>query len=440
MTRPTRRGLLGASAAALAGLAGCSSIPFVGGDSSRSLPDYDTAALGAVAEPTALRAPATYPGPVPESLVDTHRERARDALNSVPEDPDVPNGAVTRRLRNLRERVAETLGRATAPADPTLGAVAAWQNRRADAVELAVAYRAATGDLAPDAVSDRRADTYAALESFRADWTYRGASPVGALATSHGLERELAHARNWLAPDRTAPGDPVAAPLRTGEAAAAVERGRAGLDTVTGLYDALGAEDQRDQWTPIAVAANRLAEAASATTERVAPFLVGSMPEPGAVLDRDVDGTPADSLFTEASRAAIRHRRGAEQARERGDYAVAVVESGRALAAVLATGRAVDAIRNGDVGVPPDAESVSARRRDAVGALRRAQSAAPEPVSRLIAHPWWSSLRLADERLADASSADTAVLAVGVYAAVERVAAAVPDVAARTADELQQAE
>jgi hypothetical protein len=433
VTRYTRRGTLAAGASTLAALAGCSSLPFTDDDGSDDLPSYDKLELASAARENAYDPPEWYPGPVPSSLLETHRSRTLDLLDGVPEEPSFPNEAVTERLRRHRERAVEFLPEEV-PERPGLGDVADWRRVRGDAAEVAFAYRAAAGNLDDYGVEQRRLQVRNDYRTARADWTYRGENAVDALATSYELESELAAARRDLTPERTVPTDPRSAPFEAGEVTARVEEARAHLDTATVLRDAHREAGMADYWTEVAGAAGRLVGATRNTVEHVAPFLFEDV-DAREVFDREVDRSPARELFARGVSSAKGNRRQAEAAADRGDYALAVVWAGRSIVATLALARGVDAVRDGDHGVPPDTDAVLAQREAAVDALRGVESVPPEPLTLLLAEPM-RSIEYADGELAEDPSDRGVVRLAGEYAYAEYVLDALPAVVDRVGSEL----
>lgn len=433
MTRHTRRGALAAGASTLAALAGCSSLPFTGSDDD-SPPAYDALALGDAVGSEAVETPETYPGPVPRSLLATHRDRTEALLGSVPEAPTVPNEAVADRLRERRERVAERASEPTTD-NPTLADVADRRYTREDAAEVAFAFRAATGALRPTDVETRRLAVRDDYRTAHSEVAYVGEDAVDALAVGFELESEFADARESLSPDGAVPERPQAAPFRAGEVAASVEAVRAHLDTVAGLRDSHRRPEMTDYWTDIAVAAGGLNEARRATTERVAPFLFDD-PEPRDVLNGDAANTTAVELLRFGQVAASNAEESVANARGRGDYATAVVDTARALVDTLATGRAVDAIRDGAVSAPADTAAVVAERDAAVDALREATATAPSRLAALTAAPTVRRFQYADERLSEDPSDRTVVRESARLTYVSYAAEAVLSVVDRVAREL----
>lgn len=438
MTRYTRRGALAAGASTLAALSGCSSLPFVG-NGGNSLPDYDWLDLSEAVRGSRVPPVEAYPGPVPSSLLVTHRQRAETLLESVPESPSFPNTAISEDLRQDRERVADRLADRSTPDDPSPGDLDDLEYLRRSTADVAFAYRAASGDFdAADAASwrERVRDDYRSLHSER---TYTGSTPAEAVVAASTLEAGLADARLSIEPDRAFPANPKQAPFTAGELAGELEDADAALATVRGLSDARRDDTGTDHWNAVVSASGVLAGAYEATRDEHAPYLSEQSRLRDVVGDRSVEDTPRAELFRLGESNAIRGKRTAEEAASRGDYATALLAYVRGLVGTLATARSVEAVRDGDHGVPPDAAAVEARRTAAVDALRDARAAEPAVLASAAADPLWHVLDDADDRLVDGPTNLGVVHAAGKYAYVEYAAGALPNVVDRAATELQRA-
>lgn len=430
MTRYSRRGALAAGASTLAALAGCSSLPVVGGNGGDSLPAYDELAIADAIQDDPVATPDTYPGPVPASLLATHRERARDLLDSVPAAPSVPNEAVTDRLRDLRAR-ADNRWPDSAQADPTLRALADWRLARTDAAEVAYAYRAATGDLDEADVEAARVEVRDRFRTLNTEGMYVGEDRLDALAVGYELDACLADARHHLAPDQSFPADPRSEPFRAGEVAAGLEETRGHLDTVAGLRDAHREPGMADYWNDVAGAAARLADVRHATVDRVAPFLFDDA-DAREVLGGEASATAVE-LLDYGIVAADNSAESAASARNSGNYAAAVVDTARSLVDTLATGRAIDASRTDDYDAPADAATVEAERDAAVAALRDAASTTPTLLTALTVAPSARRLQYADERLQEDPSDRTVARESARYTYISYAAGAIPAVVDRVA-------
>ncbi|MDH5020084.1 hypothetical protein [Halobacterium rubrum] len=436
--RLSRRGVLAAGgASALAALAGCSSVPFVGGGSDDDpLPEYDVADLAETIRTSRVETSAVYPAPVPESLVDAHRRRATDLLDSVPESPSFPNEAIQTAVRHEYEHAADRLSDTDDVDDPiTLDDVGTWEHARDDAAAAAFAYRAASGEFdAADAARWRRRveDDYRTERRAR---PYRGETVLDALAVAAELEERLETARRWLRPNESFPENPETAPREVGDVAADLERADAGVATVRGLREARPDDGLSDHWGAIAGAAGELDDVYHETVDEVAPYLEGD-PEPGEIFDSDVsNATAAHDLFE----AAVPHPdiERAEAALARSNYATAVREYTRALLGSLVVARSADAIQAGEHGTPPDVATVRNTRQTAVDAVHSLESDRQSLLAEQLATGLRRHIDYRDRNLLSEHANDRSVVrAAGGYTYVAYAAEQVPAVADRVAREL----
>ncbi|MGB9965407.1 hypothetical protein [Halobacterium hubeiense] len=443
MTDRSRRAFLAAGAGVLAATAGCSRLPVVGDD--EPSPAYDYERL--VDAPTMLRATVStpHPGPVPDALAEAHAERAATLLEGVPEYPSIPNGAVAARIRDDREHAAESVADGST-AVSTLDELAGWRSARADAAEVSGAYAAATGDVDPQRLRERRDAVRADLDAFRDEWAYRGRNVVEAVAVHRNVEELAMAARDALVPARSFPADPKAAVFEVGQLVRSVERARAAVDDAAGLRDAAvgdGAASYRDA---IATAAVRLQRATAATERRLHPYVD---PETDvADFERDLRGTPAEWLFNRAKPSAGDAVESVERAVERGDYASAVAESGRSLVALLVLESAVEAIRDGEYGMPESTDDVLDVRERAVDAVEETEGMEPRSLTDAFAGWARRALRDAERALAgnpqysygdELPDRENVRNAVAGYALATHVVEAIPPVADRVTAELREA-
>lgn len=361
----TRRTVLaGLGAAGVAGLAGCSDLPILdrnGGQRDVSLPSDVAGDLEWPASP--------FPVAVPDAFGTRHRDRARELLAAVPEDPSVPNGAVAEELRSDRASAADRLA-ADVEAPWALEALSEWRDRRESAAAVRGAYRAATGTDDAERVLERRQAIQADLGSVVADHAYRGSTPLEAVLVHAPLEDLLADCRRYVRPVPGYPADPLARPFEAGDAVGSLEAARAALADARRLREASlrGREDAPAQWTALIDALDRLRLAVGRTSSRVDAFL--DVEEPP--FETDVEGTPAAALFESARRAVTSTTEAANERRSAGEYANAALESARALAASEAFRVAIEGIRNGAYREPVTVGSVrraAERARRAITAI-----------------------------------------------------------------------
>lgn len=440
MTEQSRRAFLAAGVSGLAAVAGCSNLPWSGGET--DTPDYDSARLRPL--PEAVEIPETYPGAVPDALATNHRERARALLDEVPVDPSFPNGAVTTRLARERSEAADQVAETDVGA-ATLGGLGDWQYARQSAAEVWGAHDAAAGESSRRWFRDWRRDVRADLQDFESDWAHRGPDVETALLAHREFELMVENCRTYLVTRRSFPADPKADVFAAGELVADVERARAELADVVGLRDRFtesGMPTYRDQ---LATAGSMLEQTVRATREPVSPYFA----EDAGIDDfeRDVGDTPAADLFRAASRMAYGATDYVADSLDEQNYATAVVAGGNALVELLALSTAVDAIEAGDYGVPESTDAVVEHRESALDALERAEGVEPTAVAQAVGRPVWRAFRDAEQRLGaryesqreDVPDSTDVMHAVGNYALTVHAARAVPAVVERVTQALDEA-
>ncbi|MFB6160192.1 MAG: hypothetical protein ABEJ61_03340 [Haloferacaceae archaeon] len=376
--RLSRRGALAVGGAGLAALAGCAGV-FDRGDDP---PSYDASALAAAVEAETPRPPTAFPVSVPASMVERHRTRTRDLLDAVPEDPSVPNGVVTARLREQRRRVVESMAEDRS-GEPPLDRLRSWRWLRAEAAKLRGVYRAATGDADGAAVADRRDGLRSDLAAFLDGWEYRGRDPVDAFAVHRRVERLVDRCRDPLESGSPFPAQPTDAVFRVGDLVGGLERAAAALADATALRDRYVGDGAPSRRAAVVAAADRL-DAAVARADRAGGDAGGDGTPP---FERDLENTPAQFLYDVASDLVERRRREMDEARERGHPATAAANAGTALAGVEARSAVAAAIRDGEYGRPADAARVKTERRRAETALTAAWDSGPATVTVPLARP-----------------------------------------------------
>lgn len=426
--RSRRQVLAGIGAAGLAGLAGCSALPFTGdGEDDESAVEVPADAVEPIAWPD-----SPFPVDVPPSLAESHRERARELLEPVPADPAIPNQAVAEELRSDREGAADRLGEA--PGDPwPVDALSSWRGRRGSAANVRGTYRAATGEDDATAVDERRRTLRDDLGSFVADHDYRATTPLEAVLVHAPVEDLRGECRRGTRPTPAYPDDPVARPFRAGEAVGRLERGRAALADARGLREAYLAErtELSPQWTTLIDAADRLRVAVSRTHSRVDGFLDAEDP-----FERDLEGTPARTLFGTGARQVRTANDDFGAARDDGEDATAVLAAGRTLAAVEALEAVIDGIRDdayAEVTEDSTAEAAD-RARAAIADVEAARS--PALAARIV-RPAIATYESVRYRIEDGYA--DAAHATGDLAWVELYARAVPAAADFVFDRLEDA-
>jgi hypothetical protein len=397
----SRRGLLAVVGASAAGLAGCSGLPGGSGDDSRT---YDAGPIRDLVQRDAPTRPTGVPPSVPVGAVERHRERARELLEAVPEEPAIPNGAVAERIARKRARVAAELGRTEEATENPFDRLRHWRYERSEAAELWGQYRAATGEASAESLDSRRDETRADLHGHLAEWEYRGGDPVTALAAHYQIERAVAECRRHLDAWPGFPERPADDVETVGHVAADVERARAALDDAVAIRDGYldGVAEPSSYRAAIAGVAGALEDTINVTESR--RDLSKYLDESGQELwphDRDIENTPSHYLYEHLTDLARYQRREMRTSRARGRYATAVVEGGLSLAGIVALGDAVAAIRDGEHGQLESSTELRPLARRAQNALTAAWQTDPQAVSLHLGDPAFYWLRDAKRRLGD---------------------------------------
>ena len=394
---PSRRSVLAACGAGMAALAGCSSVGIGtsdGGEERR----YDADRLAEIGRRDLPARPVAFPVAVTDEMIGRHRDRARELLADVPETPSVPNGVVTRRLRDLRDEVVEALepeanGEDVSGPTTPLDRLDRARGVRADAAEFVSAYRAATGNLDPGNIEEGRNDLRSAVTAFEADWEYRGTDPASALVVHEELETLVGIARRNAEASPPVPGTPIAEVFEVGEIVHDLENGRGSLEDANRLRERYLAEtpDPRSFRSTFTVAADRLHRPGLVRTERIHEYVEAGPDD--LPFERSLDGTPALQLFDDARRELRFNRTNASGAREQREYATAVIAGGRTIASVRAFETVIDAIEAGKYERPETVDRVATEREGAVAALSDAWETSPATLSVELAEPAFDALR-----------------------------------------------
>ena len=363
-----RRFLAGIATAGAAAVAGCSGLPFTGGEERREAPaSLPPDAVGSVEWPA-----SPFPASVPGALADAHEARTRALLDDVPVDPELPNAAVAAAIGDDRER-ARRRADAELPEGWAVDDLSAWRRRREDAATVRGAYRAATGTDDGAALAARRRAVRRDRGTLASDLEYRAESPAAAVLAYEPVESLLAECARHVEPRVTYPDDPVAVPFRAGEAVGRVERAAAAASDAAGFRDAY--LDDRDEasprWASLVAAAEALRGSVSRTRSTVRERVGGEEP----LADEDLSGTVAQELVATGDLRTESAVEDVRRAADAGEHATAVVASGVALAEVEAYRGAVAAIRDGEHRDVPTEGSVRS-------AADRAQASVSEVVGR----------------------------------------------------------
>lgn len=353
----------------VAGLAGCSALPFSDDESDHT--EEVTLSPDVVGSITWPESP--FPVEIPVSLGEAHDDQAREFLAAVPEYPSVPNRAIAEEVRSERERVAKRLENDIEEPWPT-EALSERRSRRGAAAAVRGTYRAATGEDDSESVTNRRREVRDDLWTFISDHEYRARSPLEAVLAHAPIEALVADCRRQVRPDSTYPAEPVAYPFVAGDTVGRVERARATLNDARELRATYVSErsEVSTQWAALIEVTKELRLSIGRTRSTVRDFLEVDDPP----FDADLEGTAAQPQFMEASIRATGSVTSYDEHLSQGEYATAVIEAGRALAAIEALRATIEGIRNGAYQDDVTVESVTRtadRARDATTAIEESE-------------------------------------------------------------------
>ncbi|SEP24132.1 hypothetical protein SAMN04487948_12562 [Halogranum amylolyticum] len=433
-TRRTVLALVGSVAAA-----GCTDLP-VGDQSDRM--ELDGAALRSLAA-EGVEVPQTLPVNVASAYLGESEQRARELLGAVPSpltETEIPNGVVRARVVDARGGAADALRGAAATASP-YQRLLELQRARAEARFVDAAWAAVGAGLAREDVVAEASDLETSLAAFREERRYVGDDPVRSVVVHDALEGWVRAATNLVDSLRAArthqPGDV----LDVGELAETAERVRVNVTDgrhVYGRYTASLADDREMRPTFESTRDALVSAVRERTRER---FGSGEdYPEPSSLVDRDVEGTPAERVLRELARE-LAFRRGEDGSAEWvADGVVRAHEQlvrHRALDAVLAD------IAEGDTFAVERVADVETARADAVDAIRAALSGSDvSPLTRNLVPDVARRIAFGDRRLADLEGMVRATRVgepVAEYVVAAAMVEATPPVSDRVASELRTA-
>lgn len=372
-----RRDLLAACGVGLTGLAGCSSPPWTSEDG----PNVDTAALAANLDLVAF--PATpFPGDALDACATRHRERAETLLDRIPSDPEIPNEAVRQELDHVRPDPEERPSESPPDGEWALDWLEDWRRYRADAATAEAAYRAATGADDAAALATRRREVRDTIGDLWAAQTYRAGDPLTAAVAHAPLEGLVESARGFVRPQAAYPSDPVADPFGAGEAVQAVERADAAIADVTRLRDAVIGADTTSHAGALGGAARRLRWSLSETTDGLDPYV----DDWEDAFGRELSGADRE-LFVESTRLFRYLREEVRELHDDDQYALAVVETGRALVAAEVLRAIVTGVRNREYPEEVTASLVREAAMDAERALQTAVDQSQSPLTGALLQP-----------------------------------------------------
>lgn len=364
------------STAASTGLAGCAALPGFD-DEELSAPDFDEKAARAVVSDPFPRAPAVFPIEIPDVRFQDHETRARELLDAVPENPDIPNEAVAERITRHRTDLADRFGdmeRTTTPRD-RLGR---WRYYRTQAAEVWGSYVAATDQYSSDDFQSRYDELRSEYTAFDGNWDYRGSDATESLVVHHAIERLVSHGRGEVLTTGPFPTDPQAAVFEAGRMVAAHERAAANLADARAYREQFLSEQNNppSHRLSFAAATRRLRDPAEIRAHRE-PY--DSALENGpSELDVDIGHGPAGRVFQHARRYAMGAQRAARRARDQNNPATGTLQAARYRHAHRTFRRTVDAIRAGDITWPDDVTELRRLRADTVQALETAWDTDPQ--------------------------------------------------------------
>lgn len=425
----TRRSVLALAGAGASALAGCPTLPGLGGG--EGAVTLDGAALSAaVSEPV----PAVS-DPLPVDVTDAHleasRSRAESALDSVPlplSADELPNGVMRERLGQFAADAREELSRA-GEATAVRERLDALRGARGNARRVAAAWAYTEGELTPADVRERAGAVTADAREFRDGWRYVGREPVRALLVHGAVEAWIESARGHPPPSDRWPGQVNA--VTVGEAAGEVERGRAYLADVRHV----GAQFRDSLADPASVrstitAARRTLTDAVASRRRDLPGR--DVEKVNDLVDADVAGTPAGAALEDLHRSLP----DPGDLEPSGDPATDVLRRFRDLATVGAFASLRDRIEGG--------ERFTVESVDDVRALRSATGAAVESALADSADRRLARAALADYdewveyvdrdlgRYGETVEVDHLERELGTYVEMAAIARAVPDACSET--------
>ena len=368
MSRHTRRDLLAAVGVGVAGLAGCSSLPWTD-ETERS---YDREVLGDVAALGHPALPRRIPAPIEASYLDDRRAAVREGLDAVPSpipESDIPNEVVRDQVARLRSRAVDSLARAESAATP-FERLETLRSALGSALGARAGYEAATGGLTRQAVLNERPEVRADLQAFREERRVVGGIDGATVVLQGTVERYLRSTDRWLSnadDQRHATGRTMV----IAETAQSIAFARFTLADARHLSEQFRASRET---RPVGDAFERAADALLADVRRRIDALPGESftDDPAQFLDVEGDlGQPARELVTRAYReAAWRHD--PEDAGE--GSASRLLAAHGADHALRTFERVRETVEDGGHSGPIDAGTVRAAKLDALGAVERARS------------------------------------------------------------------
>lgn len=415
------------------GLAGCSALPGIDDDGPNP-PDYDERAAEAVVREPFPQAPAVFPVEIPESRFRAHETRARELLDAVSEEPDVPNEVIAERLARERSDLADRLGemeRAHTPREK----LGRWRYYRGHAAEVWGSYAAATDQFTTDDFQTRYEQLRAEYNSFDGAWSYAGRDPTDALVVHHAIEELVSRGLDDVLTTGPFPTDPQAAVFEVGRMVQAHERAAANLADARAFRDRFLADETHapSHRLTFADAAEGLRHSFEIETRRE-PYN-RALERGRSELDVDLGDGPAAHAFEHARQNAKGAEHSLRRARDRNDPATATIQAARYRHASRTFRAVVDAIYDEDVTWPDEVAGLQRLRADAEQALETAWNTDPQPLAvELTAHATGALSHLGPRR--DEHDVDERDLAefVGAIHYATRYASGIPDLTQTVVD------
>ncbi|KOX94840.1 hypothetical protein AMS69_02980 [Haloarcula rubripromontorii] len=428
MRETTRRGLLATCGAGLVGLTGCSGLSPFGEREER----VDTGRLDGDLATVALPG-SPYPISVPASLGERHRKRGRELLDGVPDSPSIPNAAVAQKLREERDRAGDSLEADSDREAWPLDRLDSYRYDRSKAASVRSAYRAATGKDDGDRLREYRRTVATTRSTFAGELAYRANGPVAAVLAHEPLEGLLAECREELQPMPPYPDDPRAEPFRAGDAVGTVERSAAALADARRLHERYlrAASDPTPQWDQVAVAAESLERTLRFSQDRVEGYR-----EPDAeVFERDLEGTTARQLYTDAARDLRIRTEETEAAVDDADFAAAVLNAARGLVALEVLTAVVTGIQEGEYQGDVSLSTVRSGAKASAAAIESALDTEPRGLAVRLCEPALFTHRSAVRSVSryDPNAPDL----LAEFRQAELLASAVPEATAFVVERLQ---
>ncbi|ELZ97968.1 hypothetical protein C440_01933 [Haloferax mucosum ATCC BAA-1512] len=379
MRRTRRDALAGLGTVCLAGLAGCSGVlgPNESGESDDSF-DLDAST---VRETVALGTPTVnkrVPARISQAFLDELEARVRELLDSAPESAstvEIPNEAVRNTYTERRAdalRSLEWAAEAETPFETMRSLTGACQ----DAAAALATYEAAVGTRTADDVLSERKPTSDALHSFWLGHRYFGDDPSQTLVVHASVENFVAKSANRLdSMDETRRFESGAPAV--GELAGDLESARVALENARHITDSYWSmlSDPTDFTDVFEQTASSLVSFVTDQGDGVPTSVAAILDE----FDRDLERTPAESLFSETFGGIFAPIDDASEELRNGRPASALLAVHETERNYRAFEAATAAVQDGRLGAVESAAEVRDAKLDALEAIESARSADVHP-------------------------------------------------------------